>query len=1289
MAEVKNIFVGAKMNKDLNPRLISNNEYIEARNASIINSEGSDSGMVQNVSGNALLTDFGLTGVNLEIIGFYADTMNNRLFAFITDWNDSSPNNMSNFAAPQSHHYICMYDVQTETGTTLVSGNFLNFSKTHAVLGIDLIEELLFFTDNRNQPRKINVETATSNKDYYSEESDISVAKYYPWKAPRLSKNNSLGKLQPNSLLQQDVILEDTFGGTSPYIIETSQYTVSPAGGSNATFKVYTSEGWVTKVEVVDAGSGYSEGDVISIDPVNGLSPQENPLLCTLTADNFQKESTMLDVTSENLPLTQTLLVDSVPVDSVTEFSTLTPVNSNWVGTILTVKSADGVSQIASDRKIKVTAVGSTSPYSITHTEVSTPIVESDIVTLGANPNYNSAFIGDTNFLSDKFVRFSYRFKYEDNEYSLTAPFTQIAFIPKQDGYFLEDSVPTNINDDDANSDENNAVKSTIINFFENKVNQAEIIIPMPEGVSSVDKLQSKLKVSEIEILYKESDKVAIQSLGFISSSDLEGETGSEYVYKYSSQSPIKTLPEKETTRTSDKVPIRAKAQEITGNRVIYGNYLVRTTRPPELSYTSFISEKSQQGQLNSVNEIEYPNHVLKQNRSYRTGIVLVDKFGRQSDVITSKNSTVYCPYNEATGSFITDEDVYRGSSLKILFNSRIPSELDIPGYAGLYSETNPNGWYSYKVVVQQKEQDYYNVFLPTALNNYPNYDTNVGAISQSTAFITLFSDNVNKVPRDLKEVGAQDLQFSSSANLYGRVFNTTFEDDTPTNSQFIPSTTPDKVVSIGLRDEIGMNRDADGVFYATSPFYSIPSVFRETPEEADTNNTGSNPYIAKVATKKAIGSVGGDLATASTEQVTFKNVRLNVYETEPFNSNLDIFYETSTSGLISELNDQINIGTGDSVPFAISGWSFSLSESDEPESYVTTAPFDILNAQGQSLTLQIAGLPEPNITARILSVKTRGGENIIQSGSSNPVFILEQNTSYRTWSIKTTASQYFTYTWGSVSRGKDVFQFEFEFTNTVLGVEYVSIINQNDLSNSLTNEEPIETTVFYPGGNAYPKQTLPLFAYAIPDNSSQYSLSTLTWVNNTNDKTELSWGRLGKNKNNNNPYTIDQGWIDLHGFNFENGSINPLVSTKKSGLEVEITDVWVWNEFMTPGNAPPNYSKWVSVKFKSYRFEYTVANGPYARRTVVKNVFPMDDLFRLRNNSTTNLNEILQINLKNITHIQKGLQGPGTIQAPLDNATKYKVFMNVKDANQGQGSKQIRTFSVDVSLTNALNLDN
>ena len=58
---------------------------------------------------------------------------------------------------------------------------------------------------------------------------------------------------------------------------------------------------------------------------------------------------------------------------------------------------------------------------------------------------------GDPNYLNDKFVRFSYRFKFDDNEYSLIAPFTQPAFIPDQDGYFLTNSTPTG-NSKDENS---------------------------------------------------------------------------------------------------------------------------------------------------------------------------------------------------------------------------------------------------------------------------------------------------------------------------------------------------------------------------------------------------------------------------------------------------------------------------------------------------------------------------------------------------------------------------------------------------------------------------------------------------------------------------------------------------------------------------------------------------------------------------------------------------------------------------------------------------------------------
>ena len=78
---------------------------------------------------------------------------------------------------------------------------------------------------------------------------------------------------------------------------------------------------------------------------------------------------------------------------------------------------------------------------------------------------------GDPDYLEDKFVRFSYRFKFTDGEYSIMAPFTQPAFIPKQDGYFLGTG---------STSDEDDAFRSSIVRFMENKVNNVGLIIPLP-----------------------------------------------------------------------------------------------------------------------------------------------------------------------------------------------------------------------------------------------------------------------------------------------------------------------------------------------------------------------------------------------------------------------------------------------------------------------------------------------------------------------------------------------------------------------------------------------------------------------------------------------------------------------------------------------------------------------------------------------------------------------------------------------------------------------------------------
>ena len=131
MAETKNVFLGAKMNKDLDPRLISNREYIEARNASVTDSAGGDSGVLENVLGNIELTDFKVLNTytsaydtNLKIIGFYVDTTNDRLFAFITNYTDSSPTALTNPAPAASAHYIAVYNTISNDYTVLVGGSF-------------------------------------------------------------------------------------------------------------------------------------------------------------------------------------------------------------------------------------------------------------------------------------------------------------------------------------------------------------------------------------------------------------------------------------------------------------------------------------------------------------------------------------------------------------------------------------------------------------------------------------------------------------------------------------------------------------------------------------------------------------------------------------------------------------------------------------------------------------------------------------------------------------------------------------------------------------------------------------------------------------------------------------------------------------------------------------------------------------------------------------------------------------------------------------------------------------
>ena len=81
------------------------------------------------------------------------------------------------------------------------------------------------------------------------------------------------------------------------------------------------------------------------------------------------------------------------------------------------------------------------------------------------------------------------------------------------------------------------------------------------------------------------------------------------------------------------------------------------------------------------------------------------------------------------------------------------------------------DGFYSYRIGVKQQQQDYYNVYLPGLVNGYPIHGSTLE--QGETAFTTLVSDNINKLPRNLQEVGPLQNQFTSDERIFPRVTNT------------------------------------------------------------------------------------------------------------------------------------------------------------------------------------------------------------------------------------------------------------------------------------------------------------------------------------------------------------------------------------------------------------------------------------------------------------------------------------------------------------------------------------
>lgn len=275
------------------------------------------------------------------------------------------------------------------------------------------------------------------------------------------------------------------------------------------------------------------------------------------------------------------------------------------------------------------------------------PPLNSPKIDLSLDPSINIS-----NNIQDKFIYFSYRYKYKDNQYSSLSPFSAVAFHANRFSY-------------DYNTGDNKGM----LNQY-NKV-----AIKFETGDQFVE---------EIQVLYYDTNALNVYIVENYDKVDLSIANNSVYTIDFSANKIYTPIESSEVTRLFDNVPLSAKAQEIIGNRLVYGNYV---------QFRDIVNGDGVKIVPNYTLSLEneaittLPKKTFRSNRDYEIGIIYTDDYGRMTTALTSKSNTLYIP----------------------------PTNSDTANSIRVNLTNEPPVWATnYRFAIKQAQGDYYNIFPMT-----------------------------------------------------------------------------------------------------------------------------------------------------------------------------------------------------------------------------------------------------------------------------------------------------------------------------------------------------------------------------------------------------------------------------------------------------------------------------------------------------------------------------------------------------------------------------------------------
>jgi len=206
MTLIQTNFIKGRMNKSVDERLLPPGEYVDALNVRLGSTEDTEIGSVENSKGNLLIAELSYDGVLLnptstKCIGSIEDSANNTLYWFVHD----SANAQS--ATGKVDMIVSFNVINNNLIYHVISTSVLNFNPTYLINGVNIIDNLLFFTDNINPPRCINVDRSylppTALDVDQITAAELNVIKAPPMSAPTI---NLLQSGQEENFLQKNIV---------------------------------------------------------------------------------------------------------------------------------------------------------------------------------------------------------------------------------------------------------------------------------------------------------------------------------------------------------------------------------------------------------------------------------------------------------------------------------------------------------------------------------------------------------------------------------------------------------------------------------------------------------------------------------------------------------------------------------------------------------------------------------------------------------------------------------------------------------------------------------------------------------------------------------------------------------------------------------------------------------------------------------------------------------------------------------------------------------------------------